>query len=117
MRLKSFLAVAVAGTAIAVVPAGVAFGGEIKGPGSPTGIPVDESTAAPVHTNSICAFSGLNHFHAGEEGELPIRTQSYGQLVAAGFKSEVPQPRRRLQRPHRFSRGRLAAPSHVVHRP
>ena len=94
MRFKSFLAVAVAGTAIAVVPAGVAFGGEIKGPGSPTGIPVGESTAtaAPAHTNSICAFSGLNHFHAGEEGELPIRTQSYGQLVAAGFKSEVPSP-------------------------
>ena len=42
MRLKSFLAAAVAGTAIAVVPAGAAVGGEIKGPGSPTGIPVGE---------------------------------------------------------------------------
>ena len=50
------------------------------------------ATAAPAHTNSICAFSGLNHFHEGEPGELPIRTQSYGQLVAAGFKAEVPSP-------------------------
>ena len=94
MRTKSFFAAAVAGVAIAMVPAGAAFGGEIKGPGSPTGIPVgqSEATAAPANANSICAFSGLNHFHAGEEGELPIRTQSYGQLVAAGLKDFVPGP-------------------------
>jgi hypothetical protein len=94
MRTKSFLAAAACGAVIAVVPAGAAFGGEIKGPGSPIGIPVGESdaTAAPAHTNSICAFSGLNHFHAGEEGELPIRTQSYGQLVRAGFKADFPSP-------------------------
>jgi hypothetical protein len=30
--------------------------------------------------------------HAGEPGELPIRTQSYGQLVAAGLKAEFPSP-------------------------
>jgi hypothetical protein len=94
MRTKSFLAAAVAGTALAVAGAGTAFAGEIKGPGSPTGVPVGESeaTAAPAHTNSICAFSGLNHFHEGEFGELPIRTQSYGQLVVAGFKALVPSP-------------------------
>jgi hypothetical protein len=95
MRVKSsFLAAAVSGAVIAAVTAPAAFGGEIKGPGSPTGIPVgdSEATAAPAHTNSICAFSGLNHFHAGEPGELPIRTQSYGQLVAAGLKGEVPSP-------------------------
>jgi hypothetical protein len=94
MRMRSYVAAAVSGAVIAVVATGPAFGGEIKGPGSPTGIPVGESTAtaAPAHTNSICAFSGLNHFHAGEEGELPIRTQSYGQLVAAGLKSEFPSP-------------------------
>ena len=94
MRMKSFLAAAVTGAAIAVIPAGAAFGGEIKGPGSPTGIPVGQSrpTAAPAHTNSICAFSGLNHLHAGEPGELPIRTQSYGQLVAAGLNGEFPSP-------------------------
>src|SRR5215218_179319 len=94
MRIRSFLAAGVSGAAIAVVTARAAYGGEIRGPGSPTGIPVgqSEATAAPAHTNSICAFSGLNHFHAGEEGELPIRTQSYGQLVAAGLKAEVPSP-------------------------
>jgi hypothetical protein len=94
MRTKSFFAAAAAGVAIAVVPAGAAFGGEIKGPGSPTGIPVgqSEATAAPLNANSICAFSGLNHLHAGEPGELPIRTQSYGQLVAHGLKAEFPSP-------------------------
>jgi hypothetical protein len=94
MRRKSFLVAAVTGAVIAVVPAGVAFGGEVRGPGSPIGTPVGQTTptAAPAHTNSICAYSGLNHFHAGEEGELPIRTQSYGQLVAAGLKDFVPSP-------------------------
>src|SRR5215217_3431589 len=93
MHVKSsFLAAAVSGAVIAVVTAPAAFGGEIKGPGSPTGIPVGESqaTAAPAHTNSICAFSGLNHFHAGEEGELPIRARPNGQLVAAALKAEFP---------------------------
>ena len=94
MCMRSFLAAAASGAAIAVVAAGPAFGGEIKGPGSPTGVPVGESeaTAAPAHTSSICAYSGLNHFHEGEFGELPIRTQSYGQLVVAGYKDIVPSP-------------------------
>src|SRR5215211_8605233 len=94
MRMRSFLAAGVSGAAIAVVTAGAAYGGEIKCPGSPTGIPVGQSqaTAAPANTNSICAFSGLNHFHEGEFGELPIRTQSYGQLVRAGLKGDVPSP-------------------------
>ena len=35
----------------------------------------------PQHANSICSFSGLNHEHPGE---LPGRTQSYGQLVRLG---------------------------------
>jgi hypothetical protein len=94
MRMRSCLAAAVSGAVIAVVGAGPAFGGEIKGPGSPTGIPVGESeaTAGPEHANSICVYSGLNHFHEGEFGELPIRTQSYGQLVVAGYKGIVPSP-------------------------
>ena len=94
MRTKFLLTTAASvGVAIAVA-AGPAFAGEIKGPGSATGIPVGQSqpTAAPLNTNSICAFSGLNHLHAGEPGELPIRTQSYGQLVAAGLKSQFPSP-------------------------
>jgi hypothetical protein len=94
MHAKTFITTAVSAIAMAALGAGPAWAGEIKGPGSPTGIPVGQSspTAAPAHTNSICAFSGLNHLHAGEPGELPIRTQSYGQLVAAGLKAEFPSP-------------------------
>jgi hypothetical protein len=86
---------AAAALPISALGAGPAFAGEIKGPGSPTGVPVgsgESFTAARTNANSICAFSGLNHLHAGEEGELEIRTQSYGQLVRAGLKAEFPSP-------------------------
>jgi hypothetical protein len=95
MRKRSLLAAAVSAAALAGLSAGPAFAGEIKGPGSATGVPVgsgESFTAAREKANSICAFSGLNHLHPGEEGELPIRTQSYGQLVAAGLKGEFPSP-------------------------
>ncbi len=94
MRVKSLLAASVCVIAIAGASAGAAFAGEIKGPGSPTGVPVADATPTPAleHANSICAASGLNHFHEGEPGELPIRTQSYGQLVAAGLKEDFPSP-------------------------
>ena len=93
MRAKT-CATALSAVALVALSAGPAFAGEIRGPGSPTGIPVGQSTptAAPLHTHSICAFSGLNHLHAGEPGELMIRTQSYGQLVAHGLKAEFPSP-------------------------
>jgi len=94
MPAKTWLLAVMSAVAIAAVGAGPAFAGEIKGPGSATGVLVGQSspTAAPEHTNSICAFSGLNHLHPGEPGELLIRTQSYGQLVAAGLKAEFPSP-------------------------
>ena len=96
MHVKSFLSVAACAAALVGLSAAPAFAGEIKGPGSPTGIPVDspdvEFTGARTHSNSICSFSGLNHYHAGVPGELPIRTQSYGQLVKAGFKAVIPSP-------------------------
>jgi hypothetical protein len=100
MHMKSLVAAAFCAAAIAGASAGVAAAGEIRGPGSPTGIPADSNptpTAAPAHANSICAFSGLNHLHLDangnpEEGELLTRTQSYGQLVAAGLKDFVPSP-------------------------
>ena len=42
------------------------------------------------HARSICAFSGLNDVPLDpEEGGL---VQSYGQIVAAGFKAFVPSP-------------------------
>lgn len=95
MHTKTWAAAAVSALAVAALGVGSASAGEIKGPGSPTGVPVDTNppmTAAPEHANSICAFSGLNHLHEGVPGELPIRTQSYGQLVAAGLKDEFPSP-------------------------
>jgi hypothetical protein len=98
MRTRSFLAAAVCAVAVAALGAGSAFAGEIHGPGSPTGVPAQgPDTAALAHTNSICAASGLNEFHVDANGnplpgELPIRTQSYGQLVAAGLKDEFPSP-------------------------
>jgi hypothetical protein len=44
----------------------------------------------PQHARSICSFSGLNDEPLDpEEGGL---VQSYGQIVAAGGKAEVPSP-------------------------
>jgi hypothetical protein len=43
-----------------------------------------------AHARSICAFSGLNDEPLDpEEGGL---VQSYGQIVASGFKAFVPSP-------------------------
>jgi hypothetical protein len=100
MRLKAFLAAAALVAVFASVGVGSALGGEIRGPGSPTGVLASSNpprTAAPDNANSICAFSGLNHLHLDANGnplpgELPIRTQSYGQLVAAGLKDQFPSP-------------------------
>ena len=41
----------------------------------------------PEHAKSICSYSGLNDDPA-EGGQV----QSYGQIVKAGGKSEVPSP-------------------------
>jgi len=93
MRLKSSFIAGVCGVAIAAMGAGSAFGGEIKGPGSPVGIPAEgPDTAALAHANSICSASGLNEYHAGVEGEFLTRTQSYGQLVRMGLKAFFPSP-------------------------
>jgi hypothetical protein len=93
MRLRSLFVAGVCGVAIAATGAGSAFGGEIKGPGSPVGIPAEgPDTGALEHANSICSASGLNEYHPGEEGEFLTRTQSYGQLVRMGLKEFVPSP-------------------------
>ena len=49
----------VMGAVAAALATGVAFAGEVKGPG---GAPNTDYTAAREHANSICAFSGLNDF-------------------------------------------------------
>jgi hypothetical protein len=92
MHAKTSAAAAMSAIAIAALSAGPAFAGEIKGPGSATGVLVGEPTAGPAHANSICSFSGLNQFSPGELGEFPIRTQSYGQLVRLRLKAQFPSP-------------------------
>jgi hypothetical protein len=44
---------------------------------------------APQHAQSICVYSGQNSFLEPTE---PGRTQSYGQIVAAGGKAFAPSP-------------------------
>jgi hypothetical protein len=80
MRIK-FL-VASSGAALLVL-GGVspAFAGEVTGQQKPV--------PAPTHAQSICSFSGQNNFNEPTE---PGRTQSYGQIVAAGGKAFAPSP-------------------------
>ena len=50
---------------IAALTAGSALAGEVKGP--PTGgTPTSNDTAAPSHSNSLCAYSGLNDYNNGQ---------------------------------------------------
>jgi hypothetical protein len=50
---------------IAALTAGSALAGEVKGP--PTGgTPTSNDTAAPAHSNSLCAYSGLNDYNNGQ---------------------------------------------------
>jgi hypothetical protein len=98
--VRVLLASAAAVVVMGALGATAALAGEIRGPGSPTGVPADSNptpTAAPAHANSICAYSGLNHLHLDangnpEMGELLTRTQSYGQLVRVGAKDFIPSP-------------------------
>jgi hypothetical protein len=66
---------------VAVGTVAPASAGEVNGNQQP--IP------APLHAHSICVFSGQNSFNEPTE---PGRTQSYGQIVAAGGKAFVPSP-------------------------
>ena len=100
MRTRQWVAGGLAAGALFLVGGGTAFAGEVTGPahgefatGKPT--PIASYTA-----NSICAFSGLNAFHPGKEGEYPGHVQSYGQIVKIGQQGREPEPWRRLQRPH-----------------
>src|SRR5262249_61483010 len=65
MRMEPALAAVVCATVFGAMGATGALAGEVKGP--PTGgVPsVNNDTAAPLHANSICAFSGLNDFRGG----------------------------------------------------
>ena len=69
--------VLVVATCVAMVMAGAAFAGEVKGP---PGVPNNTNeTGALDHANSACAFSGLNDFQNGQ-------TASIVQTAADSFK-------------------------------
>lgn len=95
--LRQKFALGVSILAVAALGAGPAFAGEITGPSSPNGglgHPLYTTDADGNHIlngNSICAFSGLNNPLDGPEAG-PGRVQSYGQIVAAGGKADVPGP-------------------------
>jgi len=81
------------------VGAGPAFAGEITGNGKPlwTDTFVDSATGDAghfLHANSICAFSGQEDLEFVDDDSNPLadptkgdpaQSQSWGQLVSAGF--------------------------------
>jgi hypothetical protein len=81
--LKKLTMTCLAAGALVVASSGAASAGEITGNGKPT-----QGTA---HAHSICAFSGQNDTPQAAPPEGG-RTQSYGQLVRQGLKSQFPSP-------------------------
>jgi hypothetical protein len=77
VKTRLGLGISLAAVALSLT-AGAAFAGEITGNGK---------TLEPLHSNSICAYSGLNDDPTGinPENGPPGRTQSYGQDVRKGF--------------------------------
>jgi len=57
---------------------------------APAALAQGQVERGPDHANSICSFSGLND--EPDDPEEGGRVQSYGQIVRAGFKAEVPSP-------------------------
>ena len=70
MRIAPLVAMA---AAAAVFNAAPAFAGEVTGNG--------KDTQGPAHSNSICAFSGLNDVPEGAPGHPPGHTQTYGHTM------------------------------------
>jgi len=63
--------------AVAILVAGGAIAGEVKGPPGDPNNPVHNTdvTAAPGHANSACAYSGLNDFD-DDGGQLVSQVQT-----------------------------------------
>jgi hypothetical protein len=57
---------------------------------APVALAQGQIERGPEHARSICSFSGQND--TPDDPEEGGRVQSYGQIVAAGFKAEVPSP-------------------------
>jgi len=62
--------------AVAILAAGGAFAGEVKGPPGDPDNPVHNTdvTAAPEHAKSACAYSGLNDFDAEGQNVSQVQT-------------------------------------------
>jgi hypothetical protein len=73
MRTAPLIAMAACAAAAAVMSAAPALGGEVTGTGKPT--------QGPAHSNSICAFSGLNDHPEGQPGNPGGKTQNYGHTM------------------------------------
>lgn len=90
---KRWLAGTLAGTALFLAGGGTAFAGEVTGRPGADGFATGKPTPiANYVANSICAFSGLNAYHPGKEGEYAGHVQSYGAIVSQGGKAFVPSP-------------------------
>jgi hypothetical protein len=77
-RMTRFGLAASVAAVVLSLGAGSALAGEITGNGK---------SLEPLHSNSICAYSGLNDDPTGSDPNNgpPGRVQSYGQDVRAGF--------------------------------
>lgn len=93
MRVKIWLTGVLVAPLLVLAGAGAAFAGEVTGPPGTDGFATGTSTPiAGYVAKSICAFSGLNAYHPGKEGEYLGNVQSYGALVIQGLKDYIPSP-------------------------
>ena len=91
--MKKFIAGAVLGLTVVGAPVASVFAGEVTGPPGADGFATGKPTPiASFRANSICAFSGLNAYHPGKEGQYAEHVQSYGAIVSQGGKDLVPSP-------------------------
>ncbi len=93
MHIKACLAGVLVAPVLVIASAGSAFAGEIKGPPGPDGFATGGYTPIASYVmKSICAFSGLNAYHPGKEGEYAGHVQSYGAIVSQGGKASAESP-------------------------
>ena len=94
MRTRTrWISGALAATALCLGAGGTAFAGEVTGPPGADGFATGKPTPiASYVAHSICAFSGLNAYHPGKEGEYHGHVQNYGVLVTMGLKAFIPSP-------------------------
>jgi hypothetical protein len=83
-RARKFFTIAACAAALGGFGAGSAFAGEITGNGKPV--------PAPANAASECSFSGYNDDFNEAAPFGGTIAQSYGLLVAQGFKDAFPSP-------------------------